>query len=220
MGKELLAKFTQESFQETHHIIFGSQVSRTDAVLTRSINPATGEQVVSREVTIYLRKHPTQESTALDLIHELVHAVRSKPLDPYSPDLNLKGYITQTLEGPGGEIEAVYTECRYFLDQKWEHKPDTRCDRYLDKLTKARIREDFYKVGEFKPMLDSHRLSIPITSAAPIFISSTGNAPYPVALYHEYLEITRQACENAKRRIASTDDQEAHAMIQSRCVSR
>lgn len=218
-SRELWQKFNQETFEETHHIVFGSPVSRTDAVLTRSMSPVTGEQTVSREITIYLKKHGRIESTVLDLIHELVHAVLSKPLDPYAPDLNLRGYITQTLEGPGGEIEAVYTECQFLKEQAWEHKQDSRCERYSDKLSRARIRADFYRVGEHKQMLDSHTLKIPITSAAPVFISSTGNAPYPVALYYEYQEINRQACENARRRIASTQDLEAAAMIKSRCVN-
>ncbi|MCM0606041.1 MAG: hypothetical protein KA715_08115 [Xanthomonadaceae bacterium] len=217
--RELWTKFNQETFQETHHIVFGSPVSRTDAVLTRSLSPVTGEQTTQREITIYLKKHPKIESTALDLIHELVHAVLSKPLDPYTPDLNLRGYITQTLEGPGGEIEAVYSECQFLKDQAWENKKDSRCERYLNKLSRAQIRADFYRVGEHKKMLDAHTLKIPITSSAPIFISSTGNAPYPVALYYEYQEINRQACENARRRIASTQDSEASAMIQARCVS-
>lgn len=216
---ELWKRFNQDSFQETHHLVFGSQVSRTDAILTRSLNPSTGRQTVSREITIYLKKHSRIEATALDLIHELVHAVRSKPLDPYSPDLNLRGYITQTLEGAGGEIEAVFTECQFLLSNRWEKSIDSRCDRYAGRLSKKRIRQDFYRVGEHKEMLDQHSLRIPITSAAPVFISSTGNAPYPVALYNEYWEITRQACANARRRIASTDDSEAMTMIQSRCVN-
>src|SRR4051794_25684301 len=50
------------------------KASKTDAVLTRHYNPATGKEQRERKVLIYLREDQPLEDLILDISHELIHA--------------------------------------------------------------------------------------------------------------------------------------------------
>lgn len=195
------------------HLKWG-QNSRTDTVLTRQYDPKTGHEEREREVTIYLRQDQAQIDLVLDLAHELVHAITRPSYDPYDPVLTPGKYIWAALEGPGGEVDAVITECEVGveLSKIWSF-PLQRCQGYLKQssqgsfvIDRERVRKDFYRVGKWKSKvvekLKQEASLFPLLSSnSPQLLSSTGQAPYPAALLTEYEEITATACNNSRNRM-------------------
>lgn len=189
-------------------------VSRTDAVLTRNFDTLTGEETRDRAVTVFLHTSQPLESLVLDLAHELVHATTRPSWDPYDPDLTPVQYIRSAIDGPGGEVEAVAAECRVALELAGNYGTSARrCQGYRRGTTahvdRDKITEDFYRVGTWYAEL-SRGLGpeiVKLTKVSrqdPKLISSTGEAPYPVALLNEYKELTVSACRNSQvRSIAS-----------------
>lgn len=191
-----------------------SDSSRTDTVLTRHFNPATGTEERERETTIYLKQDQTQEELILDLAHELVHATSRPAVDPYDPGLTPGSYIWKAIEGEGGEVEAVFLECEIGYEiSAFMKLPLQRCEGYLKgpslkagPLEKNRIKQDFYRVGIWKTELtqklgDETRLFPLLSSLGPTLFSSTGHAPYPSSLYTEFQEMTEIACQNSLKRL-------------------
>lgn len=216
------------------HIQNGS-VSRTDSVLTRHLQTDTGKEEQRREITIFINENQSELDQILDLAHELVHATRGPSWDPYDPRLTLDGYIYASLELPGGEIDAVREECRVaheiFLK---DGRNTSRCSRYWVgasgfEINQKKLLQDFYRVGEWNEKvrlwLGDHADRFPHLSAKdPALYSSTGNTPYPVALYYEYLALNKKACSNMVQRLAQipTDSpqfEKTALFLKSRCLA-
>jgi hypothetical protein len=196
------------------------RASRTDAVLTRHFNPQTGEETRTREITVFLREGASLGDTVLDLAHELVHACARPAWDPYDPGLTAAAYIQTAIEGEGGEIAAVAHECRVAREiarsrpQTLGAAAQTRCAAYWasrgDQIDTTIIEKDFYRVGQWlgrlRERLGKETSRFPLLSASqPRLYSSTGSAPYPVALYEEFQEMTRIACANTRRRVTVSE---------------
>lgn len=208
------------------------KASKTDAVLTRHFNPRTGVESRDREVTIYLRESQGLEDLVLDIAHELVHATTRPSWDPYDPKLTAGKYIWAAIEGEGGEVPAVAMECRVGFEVHDRYGAALhaveRCRNYLKEASglepdPALIRRDFYRVGhwddELSKQLGAERALFPMLSAElPRLYSSTGNAPYPVALFREFEEITQIACENSRRR-AEVEPDRAPAALQKNAAN-
>jgi hypothetical protein len=189
-----------------------SDVSKTDAVLTRKLNPKTGQEERERKVLVYLRKEQPQNDLLLDLAHELTHASHGPTWDPYDPELSPAEYIYATIEAEGGEVDALVSECQIALELQLTEGPSVaRCKRYIngdgDTLPQRhRVLSDFYRVGEWKKSIleklgpDAARFPL-LSEEKPQLYSSTGGAPYPISLIREYEEITQVACENSRRRL-------------------
>jgi hypothetical protein len=191
--------------------------SKTDAVLIRHFDPASGEETRERKVTVYLKKNQTTENLVLDLAHELLHAVSRPAWDPYDPKLDAVKYIRAAIEGTGGEVQAVEMECQVALEfaeiapptaigeRPWGEESRTRCHRYWNANAAEMIRQDFYSAGKWKSELVQElgpaagELTL-LSDQAPILYSSTGGAPYPSSLYEEFRAINRVACENSRKR--------------------
>ena len=219
-------------------------VSRTDAVLIRHLDPKTGKESRERQVTVYLAKTNTLEDLVLDIAHELVHATSRPAWDPYDPTLTPGKYIWAAIEGEGGEVEAVISECKVSMELKMaSSESNRRCSGYFSRRTKTptptidltKVKRDFYRVGKWGDEL--HRelgrevaLFPLLSNEDPKLISSTGRAPYPVSLLNEYRELTTIACENSRKRaaafgrgIASASQparQSTASFLDQRCKSR
>ncbi len=184
-------------------------VSRTDAVLTRHFDPKSGLEERNREVSVHLKRDQPLVDLVYDLAHELTHAVAGPNWDPYDPGLTASGYIWTALEGPGGEVDAVVSECRVARELAGGDLVG-RCLRYVRnaKIDREKVREDFYRIGDWvttlRKRLGSEAVKFPLLSELPPRLySSTGSAPYPVSLLREYDEITAVACDNSRRRYAA-----------------
>jgi hypothetical protein len=186
-------------------------VSRTDAVLTRHYDPATGKETRDREVTIYIRRGQKLQDLVFDIAHELTHATGKPGWDPYDPTLTAAKYIHASIEGSGGEVDALTMECQVGLELSIQYGISaSRCSRYRgrydDVIHKERIVRDFYRVGKWRgdllKELGSQAHSFPyLSSDDPELYSSTGQAPYPVALLREFQSLNQTACENTRRRL-------------------
>ncbi len=190
-----------------------ASVSKTDAVITRHWDPVTGKERREREVTVQLKEDQSVAEMALDLVHEMTHALADPSWDPYDPKLTPLRYIQATLESPGGEVDAIATECKFVRDTK--NDPSTadilevsRCQRYWQeggKISREKILEDFYRVGKYHATIqkilgqDAKKLAF-LSAREPVLYSSTGRAPYPAALIREYEDLNQVACENSLRR--------------------
>ena len=195
-------------------IVRAGQASHTDAVLTRRFNPITGKESREREVTVYLRTDQTLDELTLDLAHELVHATTRPTWDPYDAALTPSRYMQTAIEGPGGEVDAVVMECQVAREliavTGATETARARCKDYWTTPGAApdrvAILKDFYRVGHWKASLERRLGSTELKhfplldDSSPRLYSSTGNAPYPVALLREFDEITQIACENSRRR--------------------
>ena len=88
-------------------------------------------------------------------------------------------------------------------------------------IERNKVRVDFYRVGEWSKEV-AHRLSrdhglFPLLSReSPRLLSSTGNAPYPMALIREFDELTEIACENSKRRLGALTESMPSVLSASR----
>lgn len=215
-GKELLSRAKKQwglkSDQDVLDKLRLGTVSKTDAILTRLLDPSTGRETRQREITIYLRQSQQLLDTVLDLAHELTHAVFGPSWDPYDPRLTPGRYIWASLESSGGEVDALTWECRVGMEL-YREIPELsvhRCLRYLSEdglhIDRGKILADFYRVGSYKSELE-RRLgketpSLPLLSSdKPELFSSTWNDPYPVALYKEFRTLTKMACENSNKRL-------------------
>jgi len=231
-GRSLIQSAEIQIQKPIRSVIVDDRISHTDAVISRTYDPVNHIERKERRVSIHLNVFQDPVLRALDLAHELSHASASPAWDPYDPQLSLIRYIQIAIEGEGGEALAVQSECLVAmeLESKFE-VPSHRCDRYIRRmntigLDRVLIKEDFYRVGgsyeAFQEILgESIRLFPALSSKRPVFISSTGNAPYPVALAKEYLGITESACKNTLRRIQSRQMMEPHEkdLIERRCRS-
>jgi hypothetical protein len=185
-------------------------VSRTDALLTRHFNPQPGEEQRERTVTVYLKSNQPFTDLLLDIAHELTHAVAEPSWDPYDAQLTVDHYVWAALEAPGGEVDAMISECLVGYELKIVSGSSIeRCRRYRGdgKLNRERVKADFYRVGSWSTEV-VRRLRSKLTgkfplisNLSPVLYSSTGRAPYPIALIREFDELTDRACKNSRRRM-------------------
>ena len=205
------------------------ETSRTDAVLPRQLDPKTGQESRRREVIVYLRPGQSLNDTILDLAHELIHATARPAWDPYDPGLTPGRYVWAAIEGEGGEIEAVAAECSVSMElASVLGSSQQRCWTYLANkangqqrvIEKQKIRRDFYRVGkwhhELTRRLGKETALFPSLSAStPKLFSSTGNAPYPIALLDEYDDLNQVACENSRKRLEAFSGRTLAALTQT-----
>jgi len=204
--KRAQKKWGLKSPSELTQFLRWGRVSKTDAVLTRHFDTEKGTEEKHRQVLIHLRHDQPFAEMILDLAHELVHAVQPPTWDPYDPHLTAVDYIQASIEGAGGETEAVFVECQVAYEISTD-LAQGRCARYFHQgaLSRDFIRKDFYRVGAWKKRLKEKlgkRIDLlgHLTEDEPQLYSSTGRAPYPIALYEEFREMTQAACENTRRR--------------------
>lgn len=222
------------------HLAWGPQ-SRTDAVLTRHLDAASGAERRERQVRVFLRPDQHLETLALDLVHELTHATTDPGWDPYDPALTPGRYIWSAIEGPGGEVDALVSECAAAreLAQLVGGTASARCQPYFTQssrgpgLDREAIRRDFYRVGGWaaglRKRLGTETSLFPLLSTGrAVLHSSTGQSPYPIALLREYGEMNSVACENSRRRVepgasrapAATANPEAERVAAARIFMR
>jgi hypothetical protein len=200
-------------------------VSRTDTILMRKYNVDTQEEKRERKVEIILREDQSDRDAALDLAHELVHALSRPAFDPYDPNLTLGRYVTAAIEGEGGEVEAMVSECQVTLEINHSQSSGHfhRCKRYLDfkknSVDQPKILQEFYHSGEWfeevKGILGTEIQRFPyLSNAEPQFYSSIQGVPYPSALIQEYRQLTQSACENSVQRQKNTSKDLHHKILE------
>ena len=204
---------------ELIHQVRWGVVSKTDAVLTRQFDPATGTEKRIREVTVFLKEKQAIEESVLDLAHEMTHALAGPQWDPYDPNLTASAYVRAVIDASGGEVDALTAECSVALElselKGWN---PGRCAKYShqgphgeDRVSRAEIQKDFYRVGHWKRQVEKALEmagleidALPLLSGDDtVFFSSTGKAPYPIALLREFADLNSTACGNTLKRLST-----------------
>jgi hypothetical protein len=199
------------------------KVSRTEVTATRVSRD--GEAFTRFETKVVLSRSKSPVFQALDLAHELVHALRPKE-NPFNPDLMAGEYVVRGIEGEGGEAEAILHECRVAKDFLEHRKFEGRIGVEERALVKARCatvwklsvnegawKRSFYQLGQhtrdFLERISKRVGKSPrewnwwkerVDSRSPLFSSAVAQKPYPLALLEEYEEITARFCEKALKR--------------------
>ncbi|MBT4793137.1 MAG: hypothetical protein HON90_16310 [Halobacteriovoraceae bacterium] len=218
IGKELVRSANEKaklSNKTLYDIVHEGRGSLTDTTLIRKFNPQNLSEITYESNSkVFINKELNQYDALLDLAHELTHYVYRHNFNPYTANFDLADFISNTIEGAGGEVEAFIMECRIH-NELFPGQNSTRynCRKIKDpttgKISFHHAVKRFYHVGgyfeSFNSMLKQKGIAknFPSVSAGKInFISSAYGIPYPVAAYEEYLTIMNKVCENDKRRIS------------------
>ncbi len=233
-GSQLLKKAEQMNIP-----LAAGEVSRTDVTASRMSGGKGDPFQFQVRVVISREKEPLFQ--AMDLAHELIHALGPK-LNPFDPSLDPLTYVRRGIEGPGGEVEAIRSECavgREFLDagaEKLQVKADSllllkaRClSAWKSKDEPLKWVKNFYNLGHFHNDFISTVNTLSLTSEervrwrgqvgirSPMFSSAVTHKPYPLALLEEYIQITRQVCEKARDRVRSGRNLASESPLFGRC---
>ncbi len=213
--------------------IHAGAISKTEITVTRSVDAASTTQDEKlkfvTQVVIARDKEPVFQ--ALDLAHELVHAVNPKK-NPFDPNLNAQDYIQYGIEGNGGEAQAIAQECKVgkeltSLKQETSNLIKARCEFVWNTENDTKKwQHSFYQLGQyyhaFLGLMRNYKTESNaawtdrVEAKSPVFSSAVAHKPYPLALLEEYVQITRVICEkalktNMGRKIASV------ASLETRC---
>ncbi len=194
------------------------QVSRTEVTATRSVHD--GVETVHYETRVIISGSKSPVFQALDLAHELVHALRPKE-NPFHPTLRAGDYVVRGIEGEGGEAEAIAYECKVGREWVESVKPAglSQEDRALVRARCGMVwkaaadsekwKRSFYYLGQhYRDFLERLTRLDPgpvelkwwkdhIDPRTPVFTSAMAQKPYPVALLEEYLELTKKICSRS-----------------------
>lgn len=217
-GKKLLELANSKAKEQGHtfyDLLKVGNGSLTDTTLIRRFSPHDPNQITYKtESFVYLNRNLSQLDALLDLAHELTHFVYRKNFNPYLVNFTLDEFISNTIEGQGGEAKAFLTECKVLFELYPSMKSKRHnCNDIVSSKSGALSFDlavaKFYQLGNyydnFVSMMKKKNLlhSFPkISDDKASFISSAYGIPYPVAAFEEYLSVLNKVCENDKRRIA------------------
>ncbi len=194
------------------------QVSRTEVTATRNVHD--GVETVHYETRVIISGSKSPVFQALDLAHELVHALRPKE-NPFHPTLRAGDYVVRGIEGEGGEAEAISYECRVGREWVESVKPSVlseedralvraRCGMVWKAMADGqKWKKSFYYLGQhYRDFLERLTRLDPgpvelkwwkerIDPRTPVYTSAMAQKPYPLALLEEYLELTRKICSRS-----------------------
>ncbi len=196
-------------------LVLPGEGSLTDTTLVRKFSPSNPDEVVYESRSkVYINRNLTIKNALLDTAHELTHFALREPFNPYRAPFGLKDFITSTVEGKGGEVEAFLVECQVLFELLKDKAGESNCHRVVDpssgRVNKSRGVHEFYQLGRyyktFHNSLRKHDVepsSFGATSRSGAhFISSAYGLPYPLAAVHEYEAIMERVCQNDNRRLA------------------
>jgi hypothetical protein len=210
-GKRLLAEAKAKglSIQE-------GKISKTEIVATRVWSGKREKFDFHVQVQISKDKNPVFQ--AIDLAHELVHALHPKT-NPFDPKLNAVDYVRDGIESKGGEAQAILQECKVgqqlvgMVPEEQAQLIKARCQFvWTNEKNQDHWLKSFYHLGRhltaFRDQLDAatgsssngEALSNIAVAKDPMFTSAVANKPYPLALLEEYVEITRKICNRGEKR--------------------
>lgn len=195
-------------------LVLPGEGSITDTTLVRKFSPSTPNEVnYESRSKVYLNRHLIVKDALLDLAHELTHFALRDPFNPYKTPFGLKNFISSTIEGKGGEVEAYLIECQVLIELYGKNTSGSNCYKVVDphtgRVNKARGVQEFYRLGRyfhtFSNSLKKHQLPLEsfqsLSKDGANFISSAYGLPYPLAAVHEYESIMERVCQNDNRRL-------------------
>lgn len=186
-------------------IQFG-EVSQTESIFSRSFSLVTGQEVSTVSKVLKLKRDQNAQFAFFDFVHELNHFVYKEAKNPYDFSVSAKDFITDGIEGKGGELSAFASECKIYFELKSEKFPlqHRLCDKYAVEAESGlhfnyeKAKKEFYYVEQGFSTLSKVLPQVKKKPSA--FISSTGQASYPYSLYREFYELRKIACKNNKKK--------------------
>lgn len=239
LEKTEIGKAMLEEAREKNLSIAEGKISKTEIVATRVMK--NGVEKLDFNVQVLISKDKNPVFQAIDLAHELVHALHPKS-NPFDPKLNAVDYIREGIESEGGEAHAILQECKVgqelvsVVPQEQAQLIKARCQFvWKTENNQNQWKLSFYHLGRYLTMfrnkLDSinadkdknEDLTKIVLPKDPMFTSAAANKPYPLALLDEYVEITQKICNRTQeRKIASAkagEDANAATPMDERCQS-
>jgi hypothetical protein len=189
--------------------------SLTDTTLVRRFSPHSPEDMeFESRSKIFINQNLSFIEAVLDLAHELTHFVFREAFNPYQNSFTLEQFISSTIEGRGGEVQAYLMECQVQQEIFPQiPKEQYRCHHVrhevTGKLSKQKGIAEFYKVGPYLSKmgdelkrygLNSEHFPL-LSKDTAYFISSAYGLPYPLAAIKEYVYVMTKACENDYKRL-------------------
>jgi len=217
-GKLLLEKARNRAASQgkiLFDVIIPGEISITDTTLVRRFSPERPEAMAFElHSKIYINKDLKVRDAILDLAHELVHYIYKTPFNPYQDEFKADEFVTSTLEGRGGEIDAFLAECQVEKELfPTRNRDGSNCKLVFDEegqVSRHLAVKEFYKVGPFlsqmqkdlqKFLIDSTKFGY-LKEEQATFISSAYGLPYPLAALREYEVIMTKVCENDYKRLS------------------
>jgi hypothetical protein len=199
-----------------YDIIAVGDGSLTDTTLIRKFSPSHPEEVFYESHSkVFLNKGLNVLDAVLDMAHELTHFTYRTAFNPYRQNFTLKEFVTSTVEGRGGEVDAYMVECKVLYELFPRHaRSKSNCQKVMNddtgRFSKVMGIEQFYRVGRqlgrFERDMRRYNLTqgdLPhLSNSTALFISSAYGLPYPVAAMKEYVSIMGRACKNDQKRLA------------------
>ena len=198
-------------------------ISKTEITATRTVKGQSEKLNFQTQILVAADKPAVFQ--ALDLAHEIVHAVNPKH-NPFDPALSLSEYIKHGIEGDGGEAKAIAQECKVgkeLIDAAkirvgMSETIKARCQfAWQNEDNASRWNHSFYYLGEYyrrflqrlgglnEDRQTKSAWSGTVEARSPLFSSAVAHKPYPLALLEEYLEITATICKRANLNSGTTN---------------
>ena len=188
--------------------------SKTDTILSRKFYAQHPENVVYEErSSITLNKELSVADAVQDLAHELTHFTWRTPFNPYREDFGVRDLIKNTIEGPGGEVDAYLVECRVWNELWRGQTGSSNCLKVYDEERRVFSREKaiklFYQLGPYldawQTLAQYYHLNLAdfgaISGRPTMFTSSYYALPYPIAAIKEFRAIRQKTCANEEKRL-------------------
>ncbi len=209
----------REQDMSLSEVIKVGEVSLTDTTLIRRFSPKKANEVEYRSKSIvYINRSLNVKDAVLDLAHELTHFVHKKTFNPYVDTFSAKGFLADTIESKGGEVDAFLVECQVGYQVFGSESLSDQCMNILDNdghFSRAQAIKEFYKLGvSYDDFLGrALRLglnvsSLPISRETEMLVSSAWGAPYPNAVLEEFETIMSKVCKNDQKRLSYLKSQE------------
>jgi len=210
-GRRLLAKAREKVALEGNTLLDTIQVGKvslTDTTVVRRFKRLHPEHVTyATKSKVFINKNLPLSEAILDLAHELTHFLDREEFNPYLYNNGgVKKFISRTIEGTGGEVEAFITECEVLKDlapRRLQQRENCMSLWDFEKghFSKHLGVKEFYKVGDYFEDFTRHVSLSTLGDSEPRFISSAYGVPYPIAAYYEYQNMMKKVCENDFKRL-------------------
>ena len=229
-GKIILEKARNKARKEgtsLSKILLPGEKSYTDITLIRKFSKTNPQNIQYKSLLkVFINRNLNVQDAVMDMAHELIHYTFRKTFNPYQKNFDLRSFITSTIEGQGGEVEAYMAECKVFFELFYKtHQGKTHCHLTLDLKTKKPDRNRtiklFYRLGShyrtFLQKMKKHKIQAPfmryISPKHTLLISATYDLPYPIAAVHEYESILKKICENEYKRLNALPSRQVSSMV-------
>ena len=229
-GKMILERAKAKALKEglnLSEILIPGEKSYTDITLVRKFSKDNPQEIqYQSHLKVFINRNLNVQDAVMDMAHELIHYTFRDNFNPYRANFNLKDFISSTIEGRGGEVDAYMAECSVFFELfDKSNASQSHCHRILNHKTQQPDRqktvEIFYRLGShyhpFLKKIKKHNVRSSflkhISPKQTLLMNATYDLPYPIAAVQEYENILKKTCENEYKRLNVMPRREISSVI-------